>query len=426
MLWALDFSMRLFMNRILIWKKVTPGSEYDLFHTVSNHEQIQLAINNGTYNFGNRLWLQGLMSAIDNGENKYTFLDDSFSSDYINENFDLIIYPMANIFNKSYLHYIKSSAEQIENIRIPTFVIACGAQAETYEQLEELIKAIGDESKRFIEAIYKTGGEFALRGHFTKEFFLRLGYNSAVVTGCPSLYQMGRDFSIDNRKKAICENPAFNGSFSLISKLLDIYHNCLYYDQDLCLHQLYNPNLETKTDFKSLLAFYCNCGPEMAHLLSKDLIRLYPEMSDWRNSMINHNIDYSFGSRIHGNIMAILSGIPATVVAIDSRTREMAEFYEIPYVLSKGKKVFTYDEFLDCYRNADYSNFNTNYASKFDAFEKFLIDNKIVTSINSNNKFFNKTDMFEPLSSCNTEKFKKLSAKLDQNRHFLALLKKLL
>ena len=133
--------------------------------------------------------------------------------DHINENYDMVICPQANLFNKYFNKTILSFISVFKNIKIPVYMIACGAQADSYDKLDELVEKIGDVTKELIETVYSTGGEFALRGNFTKEFFDRLGENTAVVTGCPSIYQMGRDLYVSNKKVGKEEfKPLFNGN----------------------------------------------------------------------------------------------------------------------------------------------------------------------------------------------------------------------
>ena len=63
--------------------------------------------------------------------------------------------------------------------------------------------------------------------------------------------------------------------------------------------------------------------------------------------------DFSYGTRIHGNIAAILAGTPAYVLAHDSRTAELADFHAIPH-RTIGKDVASIDA-ADLYAHADYT-----------------------------------------------------------------------
>lgn len=222
------------MRRVLIWKKVSPCSEYDIFRGMDCLQEYKWR---STFNVGNRLWFQGIMSAIDTKENQYEFLSDELTTEAINTEYDFIILPMANIFNSKFRHYLEGFT--FDKIKIPIYVIACGAQADNYESLDMLIDDIGDLSKRFISSVYNTGGEFALRGYFTKEFFERLGFPSAVVTGCPSMFQMGSTFvangSIKNSKP---QKPVFNGNVSILKKLMEQYKGSIFIDQDVFWQEL--------------------------------------------------------------------------------------------------------------------------------------------------------------------------------------------
>ena len=120
-------------------------------------------------------------------------------------------------------------------------------------------------------------------------------------------------------------------------------------------------------------------------------------MWDWQDSFVREKISFSFGSRIHGNIMALLSGVPAVVVGFDSRTREMAEFYDIPCIQSfddiKPKNLYA------LYESLDYSKFNNSFEKKYDSFENFLIKCGIVNKINTSNKYLNKYNGEYPTKS---------------------------
>ena len=81
---------------------------------------------------------------------------------------------------------------------------------------------------------------------------------------------------------------------------------------------------------------------------------------------------FSFGTRIHGNITSLLSGIPAVVLAHDSRTRELAEYFEIPYKKIDGLEKF--DANL-LYKEASYEKLNNGHEERYNTFINFLKEN---------------------------------------------------
>lgn len=80
--------------------------------------------------------------------------------------------------------------------------------------------------------------------------------------------------------------------------------------------------------------------------------------------------------------MSVLSGIPSVVWTCDSRTREMAEFFDIPYVRNIPKDIYK------CYLDADYTKFNAAFKNRFDDFERFLCRCGICECVNEKNNFF--------------------------------------
>lgn len=76
------------------------------------------------------------------------------------------------------------------------------------------------------------------------------------------------------------------------------------------------------------------------------------------------------GTRIHGSVAGILSGTPTLLVAHDSRTRELADYHQIPYV--PLDKISENTRAEDLYQYADYSKFHAGLAETFDRFTAFL------------------------------------------------------
>lgn len=375
------------MKRILIYKIVVPNGEYDLWNRVDTNriiDTVDTGYGGQCPNWGNRVWLQGIVSGVHSSENHCELYSENMTPEYINANFDLIILPMANFFGVENISRMKEFTARFANIKVPTYVIACGAQAKSYDELNDLIAAIREPASAFIKAIYRTGGEFALRGYFTKEFFDRLGFSTAVVTGCPSMFQNGRHFSIEYQPVSEEEfRPVLNGEMGGVAKHLRKYPNSGYIDQERFFDLLYRP--QRWDDPRHLASLVRKYGYDPVYYAAKGTIMQFPDCIDWHNYLIDMGFHFSFGSRIHGNIMPILSGIPSTVWAIDSRTQEMAEFFDIPYVTD----IREVNDLYDLYLRADYAKFNRTYAKRFSAFEEFLKAHGIIESFHDDNIFWN-------------------------------------
>ena len=83
--------------------------------------------------------------------------------------------------------------------------------------------------------------------------------------------------------------------------------------------------------------------------------------------------------------MPILSEVPALLYSCDARTREMAEFFDIPYMLpQKDNKRY---DLYELYCQTNYEKFNKHFAEKFDNYEKFLKKCDLIDVINSDNIF---------------------------------------
>ena len=411
------------MSKILIWRTPQKGGSLDIISRPDYRclYETAMRLEKGQGNWGNKLWYQGILSLIESPENEITFRTNE-TPEEINDRFDLIIYPMANFFGREFCRDTAWFVKAFSAIHIPMYIIACGVQEDDFDHLEDLIKDIGDQAQRFIEAVYRTGGEFALRGYFTKEFFSRLGFPSAVVTGCPSLFQLGPDLAIYKPRSENKMKPIINGRICSFQRIFESMPESVYFSQDLFIDCLYDPNYFSASSIMRDIRFYHNQGIFVADLLSQGRIKLIADMNDWYHYIRENEFMYSFGTKIHGSIMPILAGIPATVLAIDSRTREMAEFFDIPCQLFKKEHRYTQDDLMDAYESADYTLFNERFKTRFNQFESFLQEHRIVSKVNLTNRFFRDKgnrdfELFQP----NRAHFQSYAKRLKRERPILVL-----
>lgn len=339
-------------------------------------------------NSGNKLFNTAVEQYLTKEDIGYAYYTGSESVDEINERYDMAIFTTANIFNAHprIRKELDVFAETIGKFKIPVYILGCGLQCASYDEIGSLAEEIGESARAFLKAIYRTGGELAVRGYATKEFLDKVMPNTAVVTGCPSFYQRGSRLQIPNRK--VSEElfkPAINGNLKYLKQIgmlrvFEEYKNSIYMDQDEFAQVLYFHNDRKNSNTAELVRKKTLCGVQ---LLSEDRVRLIYDVPVWLSWFQEQDISFSCGSRIHGNIAATLAGIPAMVMYRDARTRELAEFFELPNSSQYHDKKSLYE----IYQEADYTKFNRNFADKFKTFEKFMVSHGISHDLDDRSLF---------------------------------------
>lgn len=379
--------------RILIYQEEKKGGHTDILRRLDYntlYKEIQNYSDGLFTNTGNKVWLQGIVSILSTKENEISFLREDYSWDFINEYFDAIVYSTANLFQRQYKDAIQMRADEFRNSKIPVFCISVGAQGDYDEGPKSVVRGIEKEIASFMEAVYMSGGELGLRGYYTKEVLDVVDpHNSAEVTGCPSLFQNGRDLRINkhdvdyNRFKCILNGGEFCYKNYLTS-------NSVFMDQDTFSDYFYNNSIYERESESVLWEFLHQYGYENTALLVNKRVEMCMDVPEWGRFLERLGFSFSFGSRIHGNIISLLKGIPAVVYPIDSRTKEMSDYYNIPTTSSKPQNL---KDIYKIYLETSFDDFNRNYSSLYDRFEEFVVKNGLVRNhINSDNRFWNRED----------------------------------
>jgi hypothetical protein len=102
-------------------------------------------------------------------------------------------------------------------------------------------------------------------------------------------------------------------------------------------------------------------------------VRFFLDPKTWFEHLAQY--DLSFGTRIHGNIAALLAGTPALLLAHDSRTLELAEYHEIPH-----RTITSIEEDADAislYAECDWNRLNKAHPDRWDSFASFLGEHRL-------------------------------------------------
>lgn len=292
----------------------------------------------------------------------------------INEEYDVFVVPLANAFRPTFQGALDRLSKVIEQLRIPVVVLGVGAQAGTdYDTVP--IRALEPSVKRFVKAVLKRSPSIGVRGELTADYLKGLGFRDVDVIGCPSMFLHGGDFpEIDTSSKLTADSRIAINISRGASKVGDIaaiadhtyrrYPNLGYYAQNLV-----DAELLFWGDTSVAAGRSRNMPTNASHPLLRDgRARVPIDPATWIRELRDY--DFSFGTRIHGNIAALLAGTPAVVLCHDSRTLELCRYFDIPYRMLADVPPDV--DAADLHGEADFSGLVSGHRERFDRFVQFL------------------------------------------------------
>lgn len=292
----------------------------------------------------------------------------------INEEYDAFVVPLANAFRPSFESGLKRLTRLIGRLRIPVVVLGIGAQSGLgYDPAR--LKPIEPTVRAFVSAVLDRSASIGVRGEFTEKYLKDMGFSDVEVIGCPSLFQYGKELPV--HKRAVSLTPesrvAVNGSHSAVQKQgLDRviaraharYPHLRFIGQNLSdARQLHWRDMSDPKGRVTAMPTH----PDHP-MYREDKVRVYIDPITWIDDLRAY--DFSFGSRIHGNIAALLAGTPATVLCGDSRTLELCRYFDIPH-----RRIDRLPEDLDpaqLYEEADFTALTGGHQERFERFTGFL------------------------------------------------------
>lgn len=304
---------------------------------------------------------------------------DASKAARINEEYDAFVVPLANAFRPSFEGGLNRLTRLISRLKIPVVVLGVGAQTGvSYDPAR--LKRIEPAVRDFCAAVLDRSASIGVRGEFTEQYLRDMGFRDVEVIGCPSLFLNGR--RLDVRKRAPELTPdsriAINGSHSAVKAGLDEvimrthrrYPHLRFVGQNLSdARQLHWRDLSDPNGRVTGMPTH----PDHP-MYGEDKVRVYIDPVTWIDDL--RGFDFSFGSRIHGNIAALLAGTPATVLCGDSRTLELCRYFDIPHrQLDQVVKDPGSADPARLYEQADFTGLVGGHRERFERFTAFLDKN---------------------------------------------------
>ena len=336
--------------------------------------------NSGNYLFQHAIW-KSLQTPdteiVSNGTLSEREPPGPDDANRINDEFDHFVIPLANAFRPEFSKRLEKLTSLIEGLNIPVTVIGVGAQAGV-ELKTEALDEMSDVVRAFVGAVLDRSASIGVRGDFTKNYLTGLGFadDAVDVIGCPSLFLHGPDLRIDKdraginaqSKVALNLTPEVPGIGAFATQQAAAHPNLTYIGQDA-------------NDLRLMLwgVPFPHVTDQLAPVHSKhplyleDRMRLFLDGWTWFDFLAS--CDFTYGTRFHGNVAALLARRPAMLLAHDSRTLELAEYHQMPH-----RVVPEFADPIDAvalYDEADFSQFNAELPRGFERYRSFLERNEL-------------------------------------------------
>ena len=264
------------------------------------------------------------------------------------------------------LIWIRENAEYtyLENIidryNIPFVPISIGLQCNYYKKdfkfAESTIRLLKKLEERAV---------LGVRGEYTADILNKYGIKNIAVIGCPSMYYW-------NNPNLIVEKPSIE-NFNCSANFKTFYGKLSANEKHFlsyCAHKDMQFVEQTAWEFSRSIANDDNYFKFINEWIDRRKV-LPCDYTEWCNAL--KGINFSWGGRFHGNVIALWNSIPALFLTVDSRTKELTDFFRLPAIdlnsFNAEKPIGYY------YDKADYSKFNKYYPALFKNFIEFANNN---------------------------------------------------
>ena len=354
------------MTRILLRSPKSP------FESVS--PEVMLRDDLISSNSGNLIFLESAWKILDTTGTEIVpdrSAPHDLGADRINDEFDAYVIPLANAFRRTFEDSLVRLTGVLEKLTIPVIVVGVGLQARLPYQVG-VKRPIDEAVSRFVRAVLANSASIGVRGEYTADYLRRLGFAEVEVIGCPSMFVNGDRIDVTKRTPALTHESRVG--INITARIAEM-------GPVITSHVARYPNLEyIAQDRDSLRLLLWGDEPEGASpsspmpihrshpLIRDDKTRFYVDPWPWLDDV--RRMDFMFGTRIHGNIVALLAGTPSYVIAHDTRTLELARYFEIPHRTTA--EIAPDTDAADLYAEADYAGVMTGHAARFATFTDYL------------------------------------------------------
>lgn len=363
------------MSRILLRTKSSPFEAHGVQETLGS------SLFGG--NSGNLLFSYSAARLFDTDDNNLSFVYDAqvtkgkIDAQWVNENFDFVVLPMANSFREKYLPHLNAWTQLIKQLKIPCVVLGIGIQLENSERFNEE-HSYDEAVKEFIAAACDHSNGVGVRGEISAAYLQHLGFSDIEVIGCPSFALAGPQFPIESLS-ALDEDSllSITGSVNspaafqqLMRRTLDEFPRSYFipqYNDDLELIYYGIPNKRKAAQTNGYPHFVDD------DVFVQDRARFFVNIKSMLE--FNRQTNFNIGTRIHGCIGNVVCGTPAVLFKQDQRVEELARYHHLP--LLSFDDITERTTAYDLYDKIDLHDMSNGHEQRFEHLVSFLDRNDL-------------------------------------------------
>ena len=211
----------------------------------------------------------------------------------------------------------------------------------------------------FFKAVLNKSAMIGVRGEFTGNYLKKLGFipeKVYTVIGCPSFYTYCENLKLKSGCFDENSKMAYNDTVMAGNNVQEFLHRAA----EKCKDSYFYPQKVEELKTLYLGMKYCFNRKRDRYpatidspVYRNDKVRFHTHYCSWKNDL--NERDFSIGPRLHGNVMAILSGIPALWITHDARMRELADYHKLPSI--RASKIDENTDIFELFAKADYKSF---------------------------------------------------------------------
>lgn len=265
---------------------------------------------------------------------------------------------------------VSSSFKLIRNK--PIIPMSVGLQSDDYDPYFQMHPSVVNELKKIEERCI-----IGCRGDYTADILNKHGIKNTMVIGCPSVY-------LGIQSNTLVKYFSGYKPHNIISNFSTFWRQLKSNEVDFLKYiskNKFNFIEQTIGDLKKEDWL----EDEKSFQLVRQWLnnkKVFFSFEEWKEEIKNY--DFSIGYRFHGNVMAVINGIPALFIYADSRVKEMCEFFKLPMI---SDKEFDIDKPIEYwYDRSDYSDFNKLIDKKREIFKEFCRKNNLILKENGVDK----------------------------------------